>query len=73
MIHIIVYSTTDTVAKMYKIKEEKKRPFQSNSGGRGEWLTLLQYTFQAVGEAPQTTVLSVQMVACSFFQRNIKL
>lgn len=23
MIHIIVYSTTDTVAKMYKIKEKK--------------------------------------------------
>lgn len=51
MIHIIVYSTTDTVAKMYKIKKFKKGPFQSNSGGRGEWLRLLQYIFEAVGGA----------------------
>lgn len=27
MIHIIVYSTTNTVAKMYK---KKKKPFQNN-------------------------------------------
>lgn len=28
MIHIIVYSTTDTVAKMYKIKKLKKDHFK---------------------------------------------
>lgn len=37
MIHIIVYSTTNTAAKMYK----KKKPFQNNSGGCDGWTLVI--------------------------------
>lgn len=52
MIHIIVYSTTNTVAKMYKKKGNHfKITQEADENGRD-----LRYTLKAVGEPPQPTV-----------------
>lgn len=54
MIHIIVYSTTNTAAKMYK----KKKPFQNNSGGCDGWAGPLSYPWRPW----RATYLSLLMV-----------
>lgn len=63
--HTIVYSTTNATARRY----QKRNHFHIIQEEDRKWLELLQHTWKAVGEPPNSPC-HLHIVACSLFQKE---